>query len=295
MTDIVGFMPVPFRSDSTIDRDRLRNLSSALAAHAVHPAVLGGMGEFYALSLNEASVCMETAVEGAEGRAPVVAGIGHDTRSAAALARAAGKAGVSLIVANPLYYVTPSPRGYAEHIRAIAGESGLPVIIYSAPSYPATDELIESMLDIEGFAGVKEECYGIPETAERIARWGERLLWWGVGEQVGCDFAEVGASTVTTSLANVDADAAVAYITARLSGTQADPLAVELVTEWEAAMARSREGVPSFLKEAMHQSAGWSGAVRPPLRSADDQTREDIRALLATSRKRREQLEEVSA
>lgn len=284
MTDIVGFMPAPFRSDGTIDIAQLRDLSSTLAAHKVHPAVLGGMGEFYALDLAEATVCMEAAVEGAAGRTPVVAGIGHDTRSASDLARAAAATGVGLIVANPLYYVHPSYHGYADHIRAIAAESGLPVIIYSAPSYPATDELIETMIDIEGFAGVKEEFYSIPETAERITRWGDRLLWWGVGEEIGCDFAEVGASTVTTSLANVAPEAAVDYISARLAGKVSDPLVTELVTTWESSMIASVEGVPSFLKEAMRQSAGWSNAVRSPLRPADEATHSTIASILKMSK-----------
>lgn len=296
MTDIVGFMPAPFASDDTIDRAQLRDLSSSLAEHGVHPAVLGGMGEFYALDLAEATACMEAAVEGAAGRTPVVAGIGHDTRTAAALGRAAAASGVGLIVANPIYYANPSYRGYAEHIRAIAGESGLPVIIYSAPSYPATDELIGTMTDIEGFAGVKEEFYGIPETAERITRWGDRLLWWGVGEQVGCDFAEVGASTVTTSLANVDPSAAVAYISARLAGEASDPLAEELVIAWEASMIASPEGVPSFLTEAMRQYAGWSDAVRLPQLPVDDEaTRTAIAQILEKSRLRTAQLTGASA
>ena len=289
MTDIVGFMPTPFTADDTVDHDRLRVLAASIASRGVHPAVLGGMGEFYALDLDEATECMSAAVEGAAGAAPVVAGIGHDTRTAVRLASAAARTGVGLIVANPLYYAVPSARGYAEHIRAIAGESGLPVIIYSAPSYPATESLIESMLDIEGFAGVKEENYGIPETAKRIAIWGDRLRWWGVGEQVGCDFAQIGASTVTTSLANVDADAAVAYISARLAGVEPDPVAADLVIRWESAMAASQEGSPTFLTEAMRQHAGWSPAVRLPMLPMhdDDPGRAQIAQILTISDTRR--------
>src|SRR5690606_38441399 len=98
----------------------------------------------------------------------------------------------------------------------------------------------------------------------------------GVGEQIGCDFAEVGASTVTTSLANIAPAAAVDYISARLAGKTSDPLVAELVSTWESSMSASVEGVPSFLKEAMAQSAGWSNAVRSPLRPADEATRDAI-------------------
>jgi dihydrodipicolinate synthase/N-acetylneuraminate lyase len=290
-------MPAPFRTDGAIHYDQLRDLSGSLAAHRVHPAVLGGMGEFYALNLAEATVCMEAAVDGAGGRVPVVAGIGHDTRAARLLAKAAAATGIAVIVANPLYYANPSPRGYADHIRAIAEESGLPVIIYSAPSYPATDAVIDTMIDIEGFAGVKEEYYGIPETAVRISHWGDRLQWWGVGEQVGSDFAAVGASTVTTSLANIDPEAAVGYISARLEGRRPDPTDVALVTAWEAAMSASSEGAPSFLKEAMRQFSGWSHSVRLPLRPIDSngRTQAAIAEIITTSRARREQNEAVSA
>jgi 4-hydroxy-tetrahydrodipicolinate synthase len=238
---------------------------------------------------------MDAAVEGAAGRTPVVAGIGHDTRTAACLARHAADAGVSLIVANPLYYVTPSYGGYSDHILTIASESGLPVIIYSSPSYPATEELIENLVDVEGFAGVKEEYFDVPSTAQRIRRWGDRLLWWGVGEQVGCDFAAVGATTVTTSLANVDPTAAVDYIKARLDGTTPDAGLIDLVSTWENEMTAGREGVPSFLKEAMHQHAGWLRNVRSPLRPADTDTHEKVEKLLFVSRRRQMKVGQVSA
>ena len=263
MTDIVGFMPTPFTADDTVDHDRLRVLAASIASRGVHPAVLGGMGEFYALDLDEATECMSAAVEGAAGAAPVLA--------------------------CPPRYAAPPARGQPAPVRPSAGESGLPVIIYSAPSYPATESLIESMLDIEGFAGVKEENYGIPETAKRIAIWGDRLRWWGVGEQVGCDFAQIGASTVTTSLANVDADAAVAYISARLAGVEPDPVAADLVIRWESAMAASQEGSPTFLTEAMRQHAGWSPAVRLPMLPMhdDDPGRAQIAQILTISDTRR--------
>lgn len=282
MTDIVGFMPTPFTSDDTVSTCELKELATRIADSGIFPAVLGGMGEFYALNVSEARSVMEAAVEGAAGRVPVVAGIGHDTRTAVELATAAAVAGIGIIVANPLYYAKPSPEGYAEHIRAVTEAAGLPAIVYSAGSYPITDRHIEALTTVEGFAGVKEEHFGVPETAERIRRWGERVAWWGVGEADGSEYVKAGAGTVTTSIANIAPQVAVEFITAAVSGTTVSPTAARAIAAWDALMANSVEGVPSFLKEAMRLSAGWSGSVRQPLRAADPRTSAGLEALLGT-------------
>lgn len=275
---IVGFMPTPFDERGGVDASRLSALAGTIAAEGIHPAVLGGMGEYYALDRAESRDCMVAAVAGAGG-APVVAGVGWSTREAALLAADAGGAGIDALVLNPPYYAAPSPEAYAEHVRRVAEAGGIGAIVYSSRGYPMTDAHLERLVEVEGFLGVKEEHYGIEETAVRIARWGDRVEWWGVGEADGSAYARAGARTVTSSLCNVRPDLVVRAVAALVSGGE-DPEAVRAVREWSTALAADRQGAPAFLTEAMHRTAGWNRSVRLPLLPSDAEGRRAVQAFL---------------
>lgn len=265
---IVGFMPTPFDDRGDVDARRLAALAGTIAAEGIHPAVLGGMGEYYALDRAESRDCMVAAIEGAGG-APVVAGVGWSTREAALLAGDAGDAGVDTIVLNPPYYAAPSPEAYAEHVRRVTDAGGVGAVVYSSKGYPMTDAHLEHLVEVDGFLGVKEEHYGVDETAVRIARWGERIEWWGVGEAGGSAYARAGARTVTSSLCNLRPDLVVRAVSALVSGDE-DAEAVRAVDEWTAALVGDRQGAPAFLTEVMHRTAGWNRSVRLPLLPSDE-------------------------
>ncbi|GAA4489699.1 hypothetical protein GCM10023094_51720 [Rhodococcus olei] len=261
---IVGFVPTPFGHDDEVDATRLVSLAARLSRFGIRPAVLGGMGEFYALSRRESRICMEAAVEGSDGREPTVAGIGFATREAVHLAEDARAAGVQTIVINPPHHAAPSPAAYAEHVRRITESSGLPAVLYSSAKYPLTDRHLDALTDVPGFLGVKEEYYDVAAAAKRIAATGDRVQWWGVGEENGVRYAAVGATAVTTSLANFSPGLARDYITQALAGTL-DPRVEAATRAWTDGLGRDEQGAASFLKEVMRQTAGWNPAVRLPL------------------------------
>ncbi|MFC7754175.1 dihydrodipicolinate synthase family protein [Tsukamurella soli] len=175
---IVGFMPTPFASTGQVDSERLSALAGDIAAAGIRPAVLGGMGEYYALDHDESRQCMEAAVAGAGG-VPVVAGIGWATREAVAIASDAARLGIHTAVINPPHYASPSPRAYAEHVRRVTDAAGTGAIVYSAAHFPMTDAYLDRLVQVDGFRGVKEEHYDVATTADRARRWGDRVEWWG--------------------------------------------------------------------------------------------------------------------
>jgi len=155
---IVGFMPTPFTDHDRVDVEQLIALTSSIAKLGIEPAVLGGMGEYYALDRDESRACMAAAKAGAGG-VPVVAGVGWSTREAVQVATDAADLGVNSIVINPPHYAAPSPRAYAEHVRQISDAARTGAIVYSWPHFPLTDHYIEALVDVEGFRGIKEEHY----------------------------------------------------------------------------------------------------------------------------------------
>lgn len=275
---IVGFMPTPFTESGGVDQSQLSALSGRIAAEGIHPAVLGGMGEYYALDRAESRDCMAAAIDGAAG-VPVVAGVGWSTREASLIAGDAGDLGIDTIVLNPPYYASPSPEAYAEHVRRVTESGGVGAVVYSSKHYPMTDDHLAQLVEIDGFRGVKEEHYGLDAARSRIARWGDRVEWWGVGETSGSAYARVGARTVTSSLCNFRPDLTVRVI-ASLVGQAADLEAERAAEEWGAVLAADRQGAPAFLTEVMHQTFGWHRSVRLPLLPSDPEGAEAVRVYL---------------
>jgi 4-hydroxy-tetrahydrodipicolinate synthase len=74
----VPIVPTPFSDDGAVDLASLRRLVDHLVEAGVHGiAVLGVASEVYSLTDAERIAVVETAVEKAAGRLPVVAGNSH--------------------------------------------------------------------------------------------------------------------------------------------------------------------------------------------------------------------------
>ncbi|MEV4532078.1 dihydrodipicolinate synthase family protein [Streptosporangium sp. NPDC049304] len=275
---IVSFLPTAFTPDGAVDIGKMRDLADLLARHGIRPAVLGGMGEFYALRRDEARACMEAAA-GAAGRVPVVAGIGFSTREATELAVDARDAGVSVLVLNPHYFAVPTPDGAAEHVRRITGESGLPAIVYSSKAQPVTEDHLDRLVTVAGFRGVKETAFGPDEVGRRVARWGDRIEWWGVGEIGGTEYARAGGNVITSSLANFSPATSIAYVRAALGDGSVDPQLAECCAAWDE-LLRAPEGYLGVLKAVMQALYGWHPAVRLPMTEASVATRESVARFL---------------
>src|SRR5205814_5302589 len=83
----LAFAPTPFTADDRLDGDGLARHVDFLCRSGVGALfVCGGVGEFFSLDGDEYRACMRIAVEAAGRRAPVLAGIGHSTRTACQLA-----------------------------------------------------------------------------------------------------------------------------------------------------------------------------------------------------------------
>lgn len=278
--DIVGFMPTPFTEADEIDEPKMSKLAAIIASQGIRPAVLGGMGEFYALNREEARSCMEAAVSGA-GETPVVAGIGFSTREAVELAQDAKNAGISILVVNPHYYEVPTPHGLAEHVRRLTESSGLPAVMYSSVSHPITEAHIDRLVGVPGFRGVKEEAYGPKVMSRRLEQWGHRVEWWAVGEVGGVEYVRAGASVITSSLANVSPVASTLCVRELLGPeTTEHSQALDFAAAWNLYLSQAPEGIPGALKSMMQELYGWRDAVRAPMSPPGPETCRAARGIL---------------
>src|SRR5690554_2609634 len=103
-------MVTPLTEDDRVNVPALRQLVDFLVNSGVHGLFpLGSQGEFYALTLEEKKLVIETVVEQNNGRLPVYTGAGAvTTRETKHIVEIAEKAGADAVSIITPYFITPS-------------------------------------------------------------------------------------------------------------------------------------------------------------------------------------------
>jgi 4-hydroxy-tetrahydrodipicolinate synthase len=144
MSDFHGVFPYlvsPVDADGAIRRDVLARLCGDLIAAGVHGLTpLGSTGEFAYLNNAQRLVVVETTIDAAKGRVPVVAGVAStSTSDAVAQAKAYQKLGADGILAILEAYFPLSDSQVESYFRAIADAVDIPVVIYTNPQFQRSD------------------------------------------------------------------------------------------------------------------------------------------------------------
>jgi 4-hydroxy-tetrahydrodipicolinate synthase len=156
-------MTTPFTTDGDIEVSAIRQQARFLIGHGSHGLVPGGStGEGHTLETDELRRVVATVVEEAAGKVPVIAGVIVDsTRQAINKVRAIGDLGVAALQVTPVHYLfRPDDDHMLQHFRAIADETGMPVIIYNVIpwSYLSPELLVRIMREVPGVIGVKQSA-----------------------------------------------------------------------------------------------------------------------------------------
>jgi 4-hydroxy-tetrahydrodipicolinate synthase len=162
----------PFRQDGSIDEAALRNLVAWQVESGVDFLVpCGTTGETPTLSHDEWLYVIDTTIEVAAGRVPIVAGAtSNSTHDAVEKAKeVAARPGVNAILTASPYYNKPTQEGQYRHFRTIAEAVDKPLILYNVPGRtganiePAT---LARLAEVPNILGVKEASGNIAQIAE---------------------------------------------------------------------------------------------------------------------------------
>src|SRR5260370_37538990 len=120
LSGVIAFPITPFNSNLSLDVEGLRKNLERLLDHPIGAVVAaGGTGEMYSLSPAEHLQVVRVTVEAAQGRVPVIAGVGFGQQLAVELARAAATVGADGILAFPPYYPQADDEGMLAYYAAI--------------------------------------------------------------------------------------------------------------------------------------------------------------------------------
>lgn len=178
---VVNIQFTPFKSETEIDVDALSAHTKFIVEGGIVTGtgvtVIGGSnGEGFSLSDEEYRILIDTVVEAADGRVPVVVGcVRPGTQPVIDLAAYAEEAGAdAVMVLAPFYYPDPPADVVVDHFKALADTTNIGIMIYNNPKVSGLDmpvPLLERLAEIDNIVALKEttsNMYLLRQVTERF-------------------------------------------------------------------------------------------------------------------------------
>ena len=284
---VLGFPVTPFTKDLSVDLDALAANVVEMAGYPFCALVAArGIGEIYSLTPDEIVEVVRVTVTSAAGKMPVVAGVGFNASIGADLARRLEKAGADCLMVLPPYYTHAPEQGLLAYYRAIAGASGLPLMIYSRDWAVFTPQQVARLADEIPTLELWKDAQGDTRKFQRIMQHvGDRLAWLGgQGDDSVPAYFAIGVQGYTSSISNIAPQLSLMLAEAGAAGDFARLAALleKYVHPLFAIRERKRGYEVAVMKQAMEILGRHAGPVRPPLADCEARDIEDIRALMET-------------
>jgi len=284
LAGVIAFPITPFKSDLSLDVDGLRNNLAKLLEHQICAVVAaGGTGEMYSLTAAEHLQVIRATVEAAQGRVPVIAGVGFNQHLAVELTRASVDAGAQGILAFPPYYPNADDEGMLAYYRAIGEASQSGLLIYSRDWVNFSPRTVERLAEIPNLIAWKDGQGDIRRLQMIINRIGDRLHWiGGAGDDMVAAYYSIGIRTYTSSIATVAPRLSLRLHELAANGRN-DELAQLMnvsVISLYAIRARRKGYEVSTMKALMDMAGLHGGPVRPPLVDVTAEEKQELRAVL---------------
>lgn len=267
---VISFPCTPFKNDLSLDLDGLRHNLRALLKHPVCAVVApAGTGEIHSLSPVEHLAVLKTTLDEAQGRVPVLTGVGFNLPIAVEVAKQAAAAGASGILAFPPYYPNPDEDGIVAYYQAIADATPLGLLIYSRDWFNPSPALVERLAHaIPNLIAWKDGQADLRRYQMIRQRVGQRLHWiGGAGDDAVPAYYSIGIRTYTSSIANVAPKLSLRLHELASAGysDELTTLMNDLIIPLYALRARRKGYEVSAMKAMMHLTGLVGGPVRPPL------------------------------
>ena len=170
-----AFPITPADEAGRINTVAVRALIARLAsAGADSIGLLGSTGIYMYLTRKERRRAIEAAMDEADGRLPIIAGIGAlRTDEVVRLAQDAKAIGIAAGLLSVPSYTPLTEDEVFEHFSTVAKESGLPVVIYDNPgttNFSFTPGLVARLARVPGIIAIKNPGWNAEDTPRLLAQ-----------------------------------------------------------------------------------------------------------------------------
>lgn len=197
----------PFRN-GRVDEPALRAIVAEQIAGGIDGLVpCGTTGEGFNVTDAEFTKILETVVDEARGKVPVIAGVGTaSTKHTIELSEIAQRLKADgLLVVTP-YYCKPTQEGLYGHFTTIARAVPLPIMLYNIPGRCGIDlsvATLERLAAVETIVGIKESTGTVQRSSEIAARFGDRFTILSGDDAITLPVMSVGGHGVISVASNV--------------------------------------------------------------------------------------------
>jgi 4-hydroxy-tetrahydrodipicolinate synthase len=274
----------PFTQNGMIDDAALERLVVWQIERGIDGLVpCGTTGEAATLSDDEKYQVVSVVTATAAGRVPVVAGCGtNNTQTTLAAARRVAEAGADALLVVTPYYNKPNRSGMIAHYEAVAGETGLPIVVYNVPGRTGQNlgaDLTLRLAQIPGVVAVKEASADLDQIAAIISGRPPGFAVLSGDDSLTLPTVALGAEGVISVVAN-EAPREMAGIVAAVRAGELDR-ARELHYRLRPLMnANFVETNPVPVKTAMNMLGFCEAVFRPPLGPPEERTVQFMREAL---------------
>lgn len=278
----------PFTKDNQIDVEGIRrNLDFALrnGVHSINPAATSGEGSL--LSLDEYEKVVRTVVEHVDGKVPVTPGApGGAPAPITKLIRLAKDLGADGAYLSTPAYTKPTQEGLLAHFTQILRSVDLPIVIYNAVHRSGVDmspDVVGKLSkQFSHFVGYKEPSLmkmGQIKylTEDRIQLISEDWLFLPALALCASGVASVVANIVPKMMVDIYYN----FTKGRMQEARTIQISLLPLMDLIGIGAGGRDTSPSPIKAAMDMLGLAAGPPRLPLVSASEETKAQLKAMLA--------------
>ena len=201
-------IPTPLTKEGKIDQEATRKLVDFHIESGIDGILpLGTSGEFALLTREERKMFVETVVDQANRRVPVVAGVSDPAiENVLQLSADAKKTGADAVIATPPYYFTTTDQGHYDHFRTISESIDIPLMIYNIPEWThsfVTPETVQRLADEKLVVGMKYTEYNFLNLVRFLKTSRTKISIFAGSDAMAYSNLEFGGSGAIIGSANV--------------------------------------------------------------------------------------------
>ncbi|MEW5865531.1 MAG: 4-hydroxy-tetrahydrodipicolinate synthase [Bacillota bacterium] len=282
---VLTAMVTPFTPELEVDYDKAAELARRLVDSGSDGVVVAGTtGESPTLTKEEKIDLFRVVMDAIGKDAVVIAGTGTNaTQASIELTRAAEKVGVHGVMAVVPYYNKPPQDGLIAHFRAVAGATGLPVILYNIPGRTGvnmTPETLEKLSSVANIVAVKESSGSLDQVTDIRRRTPPSFKIYSGDDSLTLPILSVGGAGIISVASHVAGRRLREMVDAYFAGEVGKAAAInaELFPLFKALFVTTN---PIPVKLALRLTGFDAGGLRPPLVEASEKEAQVVRQALA--------------